>query len=80
MTNFYSDSKLQAEHDKIFQRESKAPPILPPGIDKAQFEVILTKFRDIVGSAHVFVGSDLSHFSDPYPLDAQKHRPSAAIW
>lgn len=58
-----------------------ADPILPPGLNTADFEDALQAFRRIVGRDHVFTGDDLVSYVDPYSIaaDPNAHATPAAV-
>ena len=82
MVKFYADDALQKHHDNAF----KSVPVitnqtvLPPGLDKATFERVISGLSAIVGAENVAVGDELRNFRDPYPLVVDEHQPSAAAW
>ncbi|KAG4420707.1 hypothetical protein IFR04_006195 [Cadophora malorum] len=80
MVEFYADVALQKHHNNAF----KSVPVianqtvLPPGLDKATFERVISGLSAIVGAENVAVGAELRNFRDPYPLVVDEHQPSAA--
>jgi 4-cresol dehydrogenase (hydroxylating) len=54
---------------------------LPPGMSAADFSDALEAFRKVVGKDSVFVGEQLSSYTDPYSIssDAEAHAASAAV-
>lgn len=80
MINLYQQPFLQEHHETVVKSLVPKSQTLPPGIQRNEFDTILSDFRKVVGDENVVTGSALVNFSDPYFLeDDGGHHPSAAV-
>ncbi|KAI8712964.1 putative 4-cresol dehydrogenase protein [Fusarium sp. LHS14.1] len=71
-------------HRKIFDSALLRPlePVLPPGLDQAQFDRAIVELVKQLGADSVFVGEALRDYIDPFEiweLEGQRRIPSAAL-
>lgn len=81
----YKNTEDQEVHRKLFANSLTQPlkQILPPGLDRAQFDSAIAEFKEVVGADAVFTGDALIEYVDPYELwevDERRKLPSAAVW
>jgi hypothetical protein len=57
--------------------------VLPPGVNQTDFDVAISKLKDVLGQEHVFIGRSLAEYIDPYELQEEPSRrkiPGGAVW
>ncbi|KAI1858291.1 uncharacterized protein JN550_012822 [Neoarthrinium moseri] len=75
----YEEPELQNLHKATFvQGRPSLEQVLPHGISREVFEVVVEAFASIVGRANVATGEDLLNFTDPFTPN-NKFTPSAAV-
>lgn len=80
MVQWYTVPELQSHHDHAFGNRKPGTRALPPGHDEASLQVVLDKFRAVVGDENVVTGEGLVNFRDPYPLFEDEYEASAGLW
>lgn len=81
----YTDPEYQSSHRNLFSGALLSPlqDVLPPGVNRQQFDQAIKDFEDAVGKDHVFRGQSLEEYVDPYELwetEGKRKMPSAAVW
>ncbi len=81
----YEDPEYQSNHRSLFSGVLLSPleNVLPPGVSKEKFDQAFADFESIVGKDHVFRGTSLEEYVDPYELwekEGKRKVPSAAVW
>ncbi|KAF5228054.1 hypothetical protein FANTH_14615 [Fusarium anthophilum] len=76
--------EARQRHRKIFDSALLRPlePVLPPGLDQAQFDRAIAALVKQLGADSVFVGDALRDYIDPFEIwevEGQRRTPSAAL-
>lgn len=71
-------------HRKVYDNSLLRPlkPVLPPGLDQAQFDRAIRELVDALGSSNVCIGEGLRDYVDPYEIweiEGKPSVPSAAV-